>query len=467
VKLKFTILLIVFFCELRSQNLREMGFFFGGMNYTGDLSKKLITGNETYPTIGLMYRRTLYKAFDIRYTLLFGNIGGKDANYADVDFDRYVRNLSFKSPLYELSASALYNFPTFRTGNSKDDYSFTPYFGLGLGIFHFDPQAKLNYINYHLRDLPTELNKPSYALTQICIPVNAGVKILFTDKVCVTADLGFRKTFTDYLDDVSGMYSDYKTIEATYGKNIAILTDRSRELGPEYYQQKINDPASKVNRGDSRTKDNYLYLGISLSYYYHATDIRKWKVPGIHLFGKRKARDNDSLFVKTEEEKRAEIIEAERKAEERENSRKEENKRNTDSTTHAKPNTVPDSAVAENANQLKTTKENLEKARKDSLANAKNEADKKTRAESDSAHAAEKEAKEAAELKHKAEKEAEEKAIAERKKYERDSVAVVKAKVRKQAIKEKAKRKSKRPVARLKRKWQRYLDRRRFKKGKF
>jgi hypothetical protein len=455
VKRILTIFLIAAFCDLSAQNLREMGLFVGGMNYTGDLSKKFITTNETYPAVGLMYRTNLDGRLDVRYSLIFGTIGGKDANYAAEDHDRYIRNLSFRSPVYELSASVLYNFRTFVTGTSKDDYAFTPYLGLGLGIFHFDPQTKLNYKLYHLRSLPTELGKPHYYLTTLCIPFNAGVKILFTDKVCVTADFGYRKTFTDYLDDVSGKYADYKEVESQYGKDVATLTDRSREYGPEYNRQKLNDPNSKVNRGDSRNKDNYLYLGISLSYYYQATNAKKWRLPKYYWVAKARITGNKQV-AKTDEQKQEEIREAERKAAEREAAvEKQKVKEKQDSLAQAsKLDSVSNAKTI--ADSMAVAKQNEKRVLEEREKFVKDSADK-------SNALAKKETEEAAAK----EKEAAKLELEKKKKVEADSVTAVKAEAKKQAQKAKAKRRSKSVVGKLQRKWERYLNKRRFKKGRF
>ena len=45
-----------------------------------------------------------------------------------------------------------------------------------------------------------------YRLTEVAIPMGLGVKYRLTERFILGLDAGLRKTFTDYLDDVSGTY---------------------------------------------------------------------------------------------------------------------------------------------------------------------------------------------------------------------------------------------------------------------
>ena len=65
---------------------------------------------------------------------------------------------------------------------------------------------------------------------------------------------GPRKSFSDYLDDVSGTYPDWASTNA-FNKNTVKFTDRSKNAG------------NNVNkmRGNPRTKDWYFFFGITLN----------------------------------------------------------------------------------------------------------------------------------------------------------------------------------------------------------
>ena len=68
-----------------------------------------------------------------------------------------------------------------------------------------------------------------------------------------------RKTFTDYLDDVSGKYPSYASLPGGSGGLAGALSDRSGEVG-----EKIGKPG--YQRGQSPKKDDYFFGGISISY---------------------------------------------------------------------------------------------------------------------------------------------------------------------------------------------------------
>ncbi|MDX5321255.1 MAG: hypothetical protein LPK45_09075, partial [Bacteroidota bacterium] len=75
------------------------------------------------------------------------------------------------------------------------------------------------------------------------------------------AELGVRKTFTDHLDDVGGMYPDLNALRQKEGNTAAALSDRSGELvGSEQLSQQGDF------RGDSQIKDWYYIAGITLTY---------------------------------------------------------------------------------------------------------------------------------------------------------------------------------------------------------
>jgi hypothetical protein len=74
-------------------------------------------------------------------------------------------------------------------------------------------------------------------------------------------EFGFRKLFTDYLDDVSGNYADSAILFAARGAQAVALAYRGDELpgGPGY-------PDSETQRGNPKMKDWYYMTGIRISY---------------------------------------------------------------------------------------------------------------------------------------------------------------------------------------------------------
>ena len=67
-----------------------------------------------------------------------------------------------------------------------------------------------------------------------------------------------RKTFTDYLDDVSKRYYNPLLLEAQKGKTAALMSDPSIGTDPNYTNV-------GKQRGNSTTKDWYNFFGVVLT----------------------------------------------------------------------------------------------------------------------------------------------------------------------------------------------------------
>ena len=97
-----------------------------------------------------------------------------------------------------------------------------PYGFIGLGVFHFDPMGSITAPNgtqtwyqpaatAHRRPGMAEYpGRKEYKLTQLNIPLGGGLKYSVSERINVGVELLYRKTFTDYIDDVSTNYIDPK-----------------------------------------------------------------------------------------------------------------------------------------------------------------------------------------------------------------------------------------------------------------
>jgi uncharacterized protein YfiM (DUF2279 family) len=118
------------------------------------------------------------------------------------------------------------------------------------------PEAFLDGDWYDLSDLATE--NQNYSLFQFAIPLGAGVKYALTDNLILGFETAWRKTFTDYLDDVSGVYSDVQNSSGSINR----FVDRSWELTPDG-RPLANDGDM---RGDPNLKDWYIQSIFKISY---------------------------------------------------------------------------------------------------------------------------------------------------------------------------------------------------------
>ncbi|HLP14586.1 MAG TPA: DUF6089 family protein [Flavobacteriales bacterium] len=238
----------------------ELGFFGGGMYYLGDLNQ-LQNFRNTYLTGSLFLRQNFNKRLNMRYMVSYGNVSGNDAHTENA-WERN-RNLSFYSRIIETSAILEINFLPFEPGNKKKYYA-TPYLMYGLGLFKMNPMARsANDEWYELQPLGTEgqgseLNdRDKYKLTQFCIPLGIGFKGNLTEHLILGFEYTIRKTFTDYLDDVSGNYVDPDLLSKYNGPLAASFADRSLDNSSTYF--------TGSNRGNSNFKDWYATAGMYLA----------------------------------------------------------------------------------------------------------------------------------------------------------------------------------------------------------
>lgn len=162
----------------------EFGGGIGAMTYTGDLAR---TYNLDYarPAITVFYRNNLSSVVSLRTSLTFGSVKGGDKPNP-IDPAALVRDERFKVSLTEFSPVFEYHFLDWRSG--RRPIRFTPYLFAGGGIFIFSGnKAK-----------PAE-----YSNVQMCIPFGGGGKVVLNPYWYIAMEFGIRKTFFDYLDNVS------------------------------------------------------------------------------------------------------------------------------------------------------------------------------------------------------------------------------------------------------------------------
>ena len=257
-----TILLIFFFlfgfnAKAQVVSSTEIGIMGGGSYYLGDINSNHF--DYMMPSGGIVIRKNIDRRIVVKGELLLGYIRADDARNTN-DTVKLNRNLHFRSPIYELSGQVEFNFLPYETGNSL--YPFTPFIFAGVSLFRFNPKAEATNGEWvALQPLGTEgqgttsfQDRKKYAITQFSIPMGGGFKIAVNKTFNIILEYGIRKTFTDYLDDVSTSY---------IGGNLIDMSP----LGIEMSDKSLNGPQAKgFQRGDSKDNDWYTFTGITLSF---------------------------------------------------------------------------------------------------------------------------------------------------------------------------------------------------------
>lgn len=204
----------------------DIGFLAGPSFYFGDLGKHW-NHYEGDQALGFFYRKNFNSHWSWRTALQWGQYSGADST-ANTEF-KQNRNLSFRSKVLDVSTIVEFNF--FNYSHLPKDKKATPYIFAGIGVAQINPKAFYNRDWVALQPLNTEgqgsaayPSRKPYKLVQITMPLGIGYKVMLGKYASFGLEASFRKTFTDYLDDVSTTYVDDALLENQTAQDLA---DRS------------------------------------------------------------------------------------------------------------------------------------------------------------------------------------------------------------------------------------------------
>jgi hypothetical protein len=194
-------------------------------------------------------------ALNLSIEYIKGSISGVDS-LSPQSYSQ-LRNLHFQSIIDAINFTAAISLFNFR-----EKFHITPYLLIGIGVFHFSPQAKLGNTWYDLQPLGTEGqyisdgNYPEpYKLWQLNIPGGLGIHYKVTKAIGIKFEATYHKTFTDYLDDVSGSYPDMDELaESTNGDLAVLFSNRSNTF--------VNET---VARGNPAALDGFVHFNLALT----------------------------------------------------------------------------------------------------------------------------------------------------------------------------------------------------------
>ncbi len=193
-------------CAQRS----EVGFGIGTFNYTGDLAPTYNIQHSRFAATAF-YRSNVSKVVSIRAAMVGGDVAATDQSSEPFSRERAA---SFNIFLMEASLAMEYHFLNWR--DSKHILRYSPYLFGGLALFGIAGNAE---------------KSAEYSNIQAAIPFGVGIKYIVNPRWYVGLEFGARKTFFDYLDNVS-----------------------------------VGDPDNKNFRyGNPFTDDAYYFLGLSVT----------------------------------------------------------------------------------------------------------------------------------------------------------------------------------------------------------
>jgi len=238
----------------------NVNLYGGFSNYIGDMQTSPYTTKQSNGSFGAGIQYDLTRHFSLLTNLTYGRISAADGYSSQADLR--ARNLNFESHITEWNLLAEYNLL------DLSEHKLTPYLFAGVAIFHFNPYSyDTTGKKVYLRPLSTEgegltqyPGRRPYALTQLAIPFGGGIKFRISDGVTLAYEIGMRKTFTDYLDDLSTTYVDQATLLAARGPEAVEMAYRGNEIknGGTY-------PPDGTIRGGHKWKDWYYVSGLRVT----------------------------------------------------------------------------------------------------------------------------------------------------------------------------------------------------------
>jgi Domain of unknown function (DUF6089) len=261
--------------------LYEAGISVNAMNCLTDVGGAKGIGRKFVKDLNIGYTNfsggvfldAMYKnAAGIRLEATFGKISANDnvlEGITDIAKERYNRNLNFRSYMTEVSAllelHPTYIFIDWPARESTPPRT-SPYLLAGISYFSFNPQTRLGNRWIDLKPLHTEgqgweeTGRSEYSLRQLSIPMGFGVKYELSPLVNLRGEFLYRKTFTDYLDDLSTDYID----PALFDKYLGAGTAKANNAKILNNRQIVPNPIS-TKRGTVTNNDGYFTFNLKLS----------------------------------------------------------------------------------------------------------------------------------------------------------------------------------------------------------
>jgi hypothetical protein len=260
----------------------SVGVSVNAMNYFGDITPESdftsLRFASTRPNIGINYTKRMFPRISFRGNFFWGRITGDDAKAASAteadNRPRNIRNLSFRNDIKELSGTVIVDLFQNRANYVRRP-DFVPYGFVGIGVIHHNPKAYWDGGSnggldlakgwYELQPLGTEGQNLSdangrdypepYKKIQVVIPAGIGIRYKLDRNWDLSFEIGWRKTFTDYLDDVS---SNYVLSDAD------LPSAKAAEMANRSFDRSVHAPG--FQRGDKTDKDWYIVSGFNLTY---------------------------------------------------------------------------------------------------------------------------------------------------------------------------------------------------------
>jgi hypothetical protein len=272
----FTSLLVNAQYNVHWRKMRHEVFIgLGSTNFLGELGGSNTIGSHFIKDFDFKSSRWLVQAgygfkfaeaWAVKGSIFYGRLYGNDE--FSLEASRNSRDLSFRSPIIEMSATVDFSIIKERyghrydlrrikgKGNLPNLYIFT-----GISGLYFNPKAQYTDGNwYALQPLGTEgqgvvPTREKYSRVTMAVPMGLGLNYLIDSNFGIGFEYGLRLSFSDYMDDVSTTYVD----PSLFADPMALYF--SDPTGGTW----VGTGAGQ-QRGQSKYNDAYMFLTIKATY---------------------------------------------------------------------------------------------------------------------------------------------------------------------------------------------------------
>lgn len=291
-KLKLLAFGFLFFAVLHAeaQYRWDFGVGVGASNYLGEIGGQEETRrdfvfdmklNRTQWVFGGFGRYKLSQGLSVNLGVNYGRIRANDYNSRNPA--RVSRNLSFRNDILEVAArleiTLFYDNDVSGRGYYNPD--FRMYGFIGAGVMKHNPKARywggLDEFNGEWVDLqPLRTEGFEYNLIDFTLPAGLGMYFTHLRHHRFGFEIGYRTTFTDYLDDVSRQYVTDDRLSQEHNQLAREMANRTnaaslRRAEDYAIQYGMDVPnagsfAPGEKRGDPTNNDGYLFAQFTYSY---------------------------------------------------------------------------------------------------------------------------------------------------------------------------------------------------------
>ena len=235
----------------------SISLFTGVINYQGDLNPNSFTFAHSHFSVGINLRKPINRWFTARVGIQLGKLEAADRYNRD-----YLkpRNLSFYNSISEANIGLELNIPA---------NQFAPYLVGGVAVFRSNPWAYdnsgkktfLQPLSTEGQGLPEFPGQKPYGLYNIALMFGGGLRVAVSDNVQLGIEFTQRKSFTDYIDDVSTHFVDRDVLLQAKGPKAVEMSYRGDEFpgGVQAY------PMHGEQRGTPSEMDWYYFAGLTMA----------------------------------------------------------------------------------------------------------------------------------------------------------------------------------------------------------